>query len=77
VVSFAVVCPAAKRLREVQTYLDQLCQVDAVIQAFLTMVWERRGNDLEAWMADATYSGIVELARFAPWPKPGSYDAIE
>lgn len=28
-VSFAMVCPTAKRSREAQTYLDQLCQVEA------------------------------------------------
>jgi hypothetical protein len=71
-VSFAMVCPAAKRSREAQTYLGQLCQMDAGIgrahglsQAFLTMVRERRGHDLEAWMAEAIDSGIAELARFA------------
>jgi transposase len=71
-VSFAMVCPAAKRSREAQTYLGQLCQMDAGIarahelsQAFLTMVRERRGHDLEAWMAKAIDSGIAELARFA------------
>jgi transposase len=26
---------------------------------------EHRGHDLEAWMAEATHSGIDELARFA------------
>ena len=67
-----MVCPAAKRSREAQTYLDQLCQMDARItraygltQGFLTMVRERRGHDLEAWMAEAISSGIAELARFA------------
>jgi len=29
------------------------------------MVRERRGDALEAWMAEATHSGIEELARFA------------
>jgi transposase len=33
--------------------------------AFLTMVRERRGADLEAWMAEAISSGIAALARFA------------
>jgi transposase len=71
-VSFVMVSPAAKRSAEVQTYLDQLCQVDAsitrayqLIQAFLTIVRERGGRDLEAWMAEATQSGIEALARFA------------
>jgi transposase len=71
-VSFAMVCPAAKRSHEAQTYLDQLCQIDAGIarahgltHAFLAMVRERRGADLEAWMAEAISSGIDALARFA------------
>jgi transposase len=71
-VSFALVCPAAKRFREAQTYVDQLCQVDPGVarahglsHAFLSMVRERRGADLEAWMAEATHSGIEALARFA------------
>jgi transposase len=71
-VSFAIVCPAAKRSSDMQTYLDQLCQVeasvaraDALSQAFLTLVRERRGDEMEAWMAEAIESGITELARFA------------
>jgi len=71
-VSFAMVCPAAKRSSDAQTYLDQLCQVDASVaradalcQAFLAMVRERRGNDLEAWITAATDSDIHALARFA------------
>jgi transposase len=71
-VSFAIVCPAAKRSTDVQTYLDQLCQVgasvaraDALSQAFLTLVRARRGDELEAWMTEAIESGITELARFA------------
>jgi transposase len=67
-----MVCPAAKRSTEVQTYLDQLCQVDTHIaraytlsQAFLTLVRERRGEALEAWMAEAIDSGVAALARFA------------
>jgi transposase len=71
-VSFVMVSPAAKRSAEVQTYLDQLCQMDASItrayqltQAFLAIVRERRGRDLEAWMAEAVQSGIEALARFA------------
>jgi transposase len=71
-VSFAMVCPAAKRSLEAQTYIDQLCQMDvsiarahALSHTFLMMARERRGVDLEAWMAEATDSGISELARFA------------
>jgi transposase len=71
-VSFAMVSPAVKRSLEAQTYVDQRCQVDtgiarahALSQAFLAMVREGRGEDLEAWLAEATHSGIDELARFA------------
>jgi transposase len=71
-VSFVMVCPAAKRSREAQTYLDQLCQIDigiarahALSQASLAIVRERRGEELEAWMSEAMHSGITEVARFA------------
>jgi transposase len=71
-VSFVMVGQAAKRSAEAQTYLDQLCQMDARItrayrltQAFLAMVRERRGSDLEAWITAATNSGLDALARFA------------
>ena len=67
-----MVCPAAHRSDAAQRYLDQRCQVDAHIarahelsQAFLAMVRECRGTDLEAWITAATDSGIDELARFA------------
>jgi transposase len=71
-VSFAMVCPAAKRSSDAQPYLDQLCQVeasvaraDALSQAFVAMVRERRGSDLEAWSTAATDSGLDALARCA------------
>jgi transposase len=71
-VSFAMVSPAVKRSLEAQTYIDQLCQMEAGIaraytlsQAFLMLVRERQGEALETWMAEATDSGIAELARFA------------
>ncbi|HEX2277637.1 MAG TPA: ISL3 family transposase [Candidatus Tectomicrobia bacterium] len=54
-VSFVMVSPVATRSREAQTYVDQLCAMDAGIaraheltQSFLIMVRERRGRDLEA-----------------------------
>jgi transposase len=57
---------------EARTYIDQLCRADPGIasaytlsQAFLALVRERRGRDLEAWIAEATHSSIPELARFA------------
>jgi len=51
---------------------DHLTQADPAIaeaytlsQAFLALVREHRGEDLEAWIAKATASGIEERARFA------------
>lgn len=71
-VSFAFVCPIAKRSLDAQLYLDQLCEVDTriaqahtLVQAFLGLVRERRGCDLDVWRAEVTQSGIAELARFA------------
>jgi hypothetical protein len=70
--SFVMVGSAAKRTAEAQTYLDQLGQMEAGIaqaqaltQGFLTIVRERRGHALEAWITAATASGIDGLARFA------------
>jgi transposase len=71
-VSCAWVCSEAKRSPDAQTYVDQLTQVDPLIarayqlsQAFLTLMSERRGNELDAWLTAATHSGIEALARFA------------
>jgi Transposase/zinc-finger of transposase IS204/IS1001/IS1096/IS1165 len=53
-VSFTLVCRAAKRSQDAQLYVGQLCQIDAevaraneLIQAFLAMVRERRGQNLK------------------------------
>jgi transposase len=71
-VSFTLVYPPAQRVREAQMYLDQLCAMDAGIaraselsQGFLAIVRERRGADLESWMAETINSGLEALARFA------------
>jgi transposase len=37
----------------------------ALSQAFLARMRARRGDDLEAWRAEATHSGMDALARFA------------
>jgi transposase len=42
-----------------------MAQADVLSQAFLAMVRERRGYDLEAWITAATDSGLEALARFA------------
>jgi transposase len=71
-VSFTWVCPETKRAQDVQLYVDQLLQAHPVIaqaytlsQAFLALVREHRGADLEAWMTETSASGIAALARFA------------
>jgi transposase len=71
-VSVAMVSPTTKRSREARTSVAQLGQMDAdsarahaLSEALLAIVRERRGADLEAWMAGAISSGIAELARFA------------
>ena len=43
----------------------RIARAHELSHTFLTMVRERRGIDLEAWMAEAMHSGIEELARFA------------
>ena len=42
-----------------------IAQTYTLSQAFLAVVREHRGEELEAWMAKAMGSGIEELARFA------------
>jgi hypothetical protein len=84
--------PAPKQSADAQTYLDQLCQGTArivrahgLMQAFLAIIAERRSNDLKAWMLEATYRGIGELARFTPVgskmirspSRPGSHARVE
>jgi transposase len=71
-VSFAWVRPEAKRAQDAQLYVDHLLQADPAIaqaytlsQAFLTLVRERRGEALTAWITEATTSGLAALARFA------------
>jgi transposase len=42
-----------------------IARAHALSEALLVIVRERLGDDLEAWMVEATYSGIDALARFA------------
>jgi transposase len=71
-VAFLVVSRPEKRSRLGRLYLEQLCQVEATIAqlyelalSFLTLVRERRGEDLEAWWAQAAASEIEPLVRFS------------
>jgi transposase len=70
--SFLVVSRPEKRSRLAQLYLEQLCQVETQVAqlyelalAFLTLVRERRGEDLESWRIQAVNSDIEPLVRFA------------
>jgi len=64
---------ATERLSEAQTaFLRQICAADPTIDeashittAFLRLVRERAGADLESWMTTTTASSIAELRRFA------------
>jgi transposase len=42
-----------------------VARANELIQAFLAMVRERRGQNLKEWIAEATHSGLDEFARFA------------
>jgi transposase len=71
-VSFAWVCPEEQRSPDAQTYITQLTEVDPSIaqaydlsQAFLTLVRERRGDELKSWMTEAMQRGSEALVRFA------------
>lgn len=71
-VSFLMVSRAEKRSRVARLYLEQLCQLNdemaqlyELAMAFVSLVRERRGEDLEAWRAQAMSSSIEPLARFA------------
>jgi transposase len=71
-ISCTWVCPEAKRSPVAQKYVDQLTRVDPSIaqayqlsQAFLAMVRERRGDELQAWITEAMKSGSEALARLA------------
>jgi transposase len=71
-VSFAVMARPQKRSRLAQLYLEQLCQLDSTLAqlyelalSFLTIVRERRGEELAAWRTQVSQSGIDPLVRFA------------
>ena len=71
-VSFLVVSRPEKRSRLGQLYLEQLCQVGPQMAqlyelalSFLTLVRERRGEDLHAWRTQAAASEITPFVRFS------------
>jgi transposase len=71
-VSCIGVCPDAKRSSEARRSIDHLTQVDRSMaqadhlsQACLTLVRERRGHALEAWIRETMRSGNEALARLA------------
>jgi transposase len=51
------------------------CDLETAYQGFVTMLAERRDQDLDAWLSQAEHSGIVELKRFAQGLR-GDYAAV-
>lgn len=71
-VSWRLLCPETERSCVEQAYVETLLQQNTVVATMLTAVTaffdllrERRGEDLDAWVAGAKTSGIPELAGFA------------
>ena len=72
-----------QRLEWQQKYLTQLCEADQeiraaneLIQEFTSMLRERQGNRLDAWLKKAEESSIAELRGFAQSLKR-DYDAVK
>jgi transposase len=71
-VSFLLVSRPEKRSQLGQLYLEQLCQVETEMAqlyeltlSFLTLVRERRGEDLDAWRTQVAASEIAPIVRFS------------
>jgi transposase len=69
--------------KEEQARLDQLLTVSTevqtvhtLVQGFLSMVRERKGQQLRAWMEEATRSGIAEMKSFVAGIER-DYDAVK
>jgi transposase len=67
-----------QRLEWQQSYLIQLCEQDAqiaqtyeLIQAFTSMLREREGERLDAWLERVENQGVVELQSFAEATQEG------
>jgi transposase len=72
-----------QRLEWQQKYLTQLCEADQeiraakeLIQEFTSMLRERQGDRLDAWLKKAEESSIAELCSFAQSLKR-DYDAVK
>lgn len=66
-----------------QEYLTRLCSIDPqirgtyeLIQAFTTMLRERAGERLDAWLAHVEQQGVTELQSFAQGLRK-DYDAVK
>lgn len=60
-----------QRLTWQQAYLNRLCELepliartDELVRRFVTMVRQRTGEQLDAWLADVAVSGVHELKTF-------------
>jgi transposase len=74
---------AEQRLDWQQTYLTQLCDADShiaqtseLIQEFTTMLREREGERLDAWLSRVEEQGVSELQGFASGLRK-DYDALK
>jgi transposase len=72
-----------QRLDWQQQYLVQLCEADQeiretyeLIQSFTTMLRERKGEQLDAWLTQVETQGVSELKSFAQGLKK-DYDAVK
>ena len=58
--------PQEQEARELLIALSPtVAKAEPLVRQFLQMVRERRGVDLDAWLADALASGVMELRNFA------------
>ena len=78
-----IICKEEQRLDWQQKYLTQLCEADPEIRKaydliadFTTMLREREGEHLDAWLEKAEEQGIAELRSFAQSLKR-DYEAVK
>jgi transposase len=78
-----ITCKEEQLLEWQQKHLTQLCETDQeireanlLIQAFTTMLRERKGEGFDAWLHAVEQQGISELCGFAQSLKK-DYDAVK
>jgi transposase len=78
-----ITCKEEQRLEWQKAYLARLCQADReiaqtyeLIQGFTTMLRERQGDQLDAWLKVVKEQGVAELQSFAQGLER-DYDAVK